>query len=211
MEYKKITYLLGAGASFNTLPLVDGIPDLLNDFQITLRSLYKNSPESKKNKVNTSLLEELCKELTWLELSCREHMSIDTFAKKLSTTGPDYDLKKLKRILTLMFSYYQLIRKPQMRYDAFIAALIDHKTRQLPSHIKILTWNYDFQIEKAYSEYINSESIDKIQKDLCVYPSNCNVIDPEKFLVCKINGSTFFINKENYHTIGNSISKNNNS
>lgn len=200
---KTITYLFGAGASINALPVVNQIPKTLKWFIEEIRDkisihlpddqFYKGlSLQTSKRDYQKRLLETL----VWMKEGTESHASIDTFAKKLLATRQIDKLRKLKAGLICFFTYIQHIKLVDPRYDSFIAALINplQSINNLPGHLKILSWNYDFQIEKAYSSYSGKTSLIENQILLNVKPSEINVdihsSSPNQFTVFKINGTT---------------------
>ncbi|MEO1032255.1 MAG: hypothetical protein AAFX55_12660 [Bacteroidota bacterium] len=206
-----ITYLLGAGASYNALPVVEQIPESLslfaNQFKIkSLEWLIENDQrsriseryllditDSKEQKQKFEEISQFYKNIVWLKDESEKHTSIDTFAKKLYLKEDFPNLKKLKFLLSCFFIYLQ--RKDtglDKRYDSFFASILDD-INTLPGAIKILTWNYDSQLEiafKNFSDYpldvcksilkCQSKSLSNRYKDL----------DPGSFGIYKINGTT---------------------
>ncbi|MEW5799249.1 MAG: hypothetical protein AB1728_09605, partial [Bacteroidota bacterium] len=74
-----ITYLMGAGASWNALPLVKEIPKSLNDFMHDFIRFANNY-----NGKDKALIDEIITELGNLKKESERHYSIDTYAKKLT-------------------------------------------------------------------------------------------------------------------------------
>jgi hypothetical protein len=134
-----VTYLFGAGASRNSLPIVDDIPARFESFRNQLQS----RSDLRDVKYRNDLLQDLelvGKRLTRLEGTERIklHSSIDTFAKKLfilekdGIISPDLTLKKLKILMCLFFSFEQLNNEVDLRYDAFFASILRRYARELP-------------------------------------------------------------------------------
>ena len=203
-----ITYLLGAGASYNALPIVEGIPNALNDFanefhpgraedlghNLPLQNIvgkYLKSIDSfiiQKEKFEK--ISSFHKDIEWLKIESFKHTSIDTFAKKLFLQNNFKELKKLKLILSCFIAHIQT-KKFDKRYDSFFASVLE-SLNQLPEKIKILTWNYDSQLEIAYQNFSNL-SLDKAKKALNIHSNGDIVYDaylPNQFCVYKINGTT---------------------
>ncbi len=198
----QIVYLLGTGASCNALPLVKGIADGLESLitQINFNALRDTQGEIKP--LDDTAYENLKKlffnDVEWLRDKCRSHVSIDTYAKKLISTRNYQELDKLKIIFTLYFLYSQYTYRVDNRYDAFIAALLNHKTDKLPDHVKVISWNYDIQFEKAMSEFILDKTFRSSQIRLNVVPKfdeRTHFITD--FHLYKINGSAVFTNSKN--------------
>ncbi len=162
----KITYLLGAGASANTIPVVADMHERMkevNRYLVTILRKYGN-PEIYQEKLefnsdlaqNSPTLRSLNTELEWLIKEAGNFYTIDTLAKKYYLTGDDDNLIRLKRCLIIYFSIEQYIAVPSTikpefeniidkRYGSFIAAitrklyLISEKPESRPA--------YNFQFE----------------------------------------------------------------
>ena len=202
----KVTYLLGAGASKNALPLVKEFPVRLEKFMTDCMGILSFNPNKgtmitmkdvqRKNRIGDH---QMISDLKWLLEKVKKHSSIDTFAKKLSVTGRNEELKKLKMLLILFFAYEQ-IRNVDERYDGFIAATIN-ENKEISNSLRILSWNYDYQFEKALSEYLEISNLDTIQEILNIAPSK-NINNPRKltkdiFEIAKLNGTTAVMEREN--------------
>jgi hypothetical protein len=200
----QITYLFGAGASANALPIVIDMPQRINgtiDFLLGSRltnnvlSYNIDAPDqvlSAINAVQDDSMRELLSGLFWLKQNTKAHASVDTFAKKLYITRKLKDYRKLKASLTCFFIVEQIRRPVDSRYDSFFASILDADAEKLlPGNVKILSWNYDFQFEKAFGAYIEDNKIYNNQKQLKVFPSGSrfNVTESD-FTVFKLNGTT---------------------
>ncbi len=193
----KVTYLLGAGASYGSrnketgwiergLPIISEFPQALDQL---IFELGDHNPYSDKES-------KLVEELQWLKQKCIEYPTIDTYAKILyvNGTGTDSEYLHLKRVLALFFLLFQNKEMRDLRYDNFIASLIG-KNKELPP-IDILTWNYDAQLEFAFSEYFSKEGVENLWRN------RLNVMNKtyfhtyfaqnEKFSITKLNGTAFF-------------------
>ncbi len=175
---QKITYLLGAGASANAIPTVAELPKRLAEFsdnwQNEIRRLEKEQNEN-VNTENHKDFEILFESVKWLQNEIVHHYSVDTFAKKLLIRGDLPSLKKLKTVLSVFLLFEQARIMPDPRYDVFFSAIlnIDWFTPGpiLPDNIKIITWNYDLQIEKCYYDFCSGNNvidkvIDKVINDI---------------------------------------------
>lgn len=207
-----IIYLIGAGASFGKrneagdiiegLPIVNEIPKRIGD----IVKIIQDVPYTEKNShkilplgawggygVNT-IKEKVIEGLLWLQDTSAKHSSIDTFAKKLWLRGKVDDYKKLKRLLAFYFMIEQLIKKPDNRYDAFFANILDDNA-QIPENVTIFSWNYDNQFEIAYKEYSDAilSSLDKHD-----VPST---LEYSKAKLFKINGTAYFSNIRELSTV----------
>lgn len=143
----KITYLLGAGASANTIPIV---ADMYERMQEIYRHFY--AIMDKYNKEDSysisgfnqdlyhclgTLSTIIYDDLAWLIKEAGSYYTIDTLAKKFYLTGDDKSLTRLKKCLITYFTLEQIIFIPSTkqkeyhfvksptdkRYSSFIAAI----------------------------------------------------------------------------------------
>lgn len=211
-----ISYLLGAGASFQALPVVNEFPQELQLFKDYI--LQYNSFKA-VNKY-TNLMNHLSNFQRVIDDS-KLHYSIDTLAKK-------YWLKQnkdLKLDFNEEYNWYQLIKniiscyfiwkritklddeilhlikkdsrlnqllKVDPRYDAFLAALLNDNLK-LPENIYIVSWNYDLQIEQSFNFYYDEFDVKKVGNILGIdyYQNNSSGS------IIKLNGSSLIKLKEN--------------
>ena len=96
----------------------------------------------------------------------------------------------LKVILSCFFTYEQLFNKPDKRYDAFFASILGDGDGDFPDQVRILNWNYDFQFEKAYSEYYLNYELTSLQRRLKIFDSVVNPGYNTGFGIFKLNGTT---------------------
>lgn len=100
--------------------------------------------------------DEFCSDLYWLADKGDEYGTIDTYAKFCFDNGIK-DLAKIKFTLSLYFTIKQHIEKCyDNRYRNFLIKLYDRKNL-FPENIKILNWNYDFQMQLAAELYKKEE------------------------------------------------------
>jgi hypothetical protein len=128
----RVTYFLGAGASADCLPVVNQMKDDLD----RIKKEVKNRFPHKKGfyvKINDAL--------NRLQVACREHSSIDTYAKKLFFVNTN-SFATLKIDLTYYLTLVQFLNDPDKRYDNFWASIL--KTiclHQLKYYHGIMTFN----------------------------------------------------------------------
>lgn len=180
---KKISYLLGAGASANTIPIVAFIHSRIEEIITFLKSaqIPNDKVEAARAIIN---------ELEWLLQNAGKYYTIDTLAKKYYLTSDDKNLKKLKKSLIIYFAVEQYLNIPSQqdnklnysfkkestdkRYGSFIAAITrkrypiaipgiagdalaaENQDFELSKYIKILSWNYDVQFEMSLQELSNT-------------------------------------------------------
>lgn len=212
-----MTYLLGAGASFGERgtnrdgkkTFVRGLP-VINEIQEAVAYLTRGiditNPLSikmatKDLNVDAQGYVNLISKLRIFQEMCASFPTIDTLAKQLFVTnrpfisknGNKVNYEELKTLLSVALLMLQNEDTRDLRYDGFIASLID-KNRNFPP-MTILSWNYDAQFELAYSGYYAREKyIPTLWGELNVlnktYPTKFDINRP--FAMIKLNGTAFF-------------------
>jgi hypothetical protein len=195
----KVTYLFGAGASADCLPVINQMQVQIGHFASFIERNRTGSIEFFKgleSDINLTQAEEmLIKACRTLEAKCADHASIDTYAKKLFITNANDDYSSLKITLSCFLVFIQSVRPPDKRYDSFFASVLKAHHLDFLSEIEVLSWNYDYQFEKAYSQFSGKNSLSDNQTPLQIYHSDFNMQNLEgKFAIFKINGSTGFTN-----------------
>lgn len=230
----KVVYLLGAGASFGRRDpdnpeavfqydyVVNGIGKLLTECQYPkileglpivtelpgrmeyiVGKIYENYPLDRTDEQCVQA-RGLAENLKWLIIESKRHATIDTFAKKLWLTGNQEDYNKLKRTLCAYFMLEQMFNKPDKRYDAFFASILGRDAKDLPSNVRILSWNYDIQLELAYAEFLQNNDLNNLEKALLFFQK---VVDSNNyrmgdgFRVIKLNGSALMYDASNRNVV----------
>ncbi|OYZ00984.1 MAG: hypothetical protein B7Y37_08795 [Sphingobacteriia bacterium 28-36-52] len=205
-----VTYLLGAGASANALPVINELPSRLKIFKKLLEDRCVDEHQSLFllelfNPEIKSIARELISDIEWALQELLSHSTIDTLAKRLYLISSRHnDLERLKRLLYIYFLFEQgyndtnirestIKEAPDKRYDSFIATYISPKIDKLemPGNIKIVTWNYDIQMELAFSKYLAVTDLDRVQERLQIFPNSLRSIDSfdeKSFGIVHLNG-----------------------
>jgi len=201
----KVTFLFGAGASRHTLPIISEIPEQLKSFIDEMKNPALILDEGKFKDLNTKdnkleIQNLLITDLEWLlDLSSR-HASVDTAAKKLFIKGNYGGLTRLKVALSIFFVFEQLKKKPDYRYDAFFASLLQDGIRSFPDNVRIISWNYDYQFELSYQEYSGDKRISSSQAMLNVVTKfDYSKRTSDSFKICKLNGTTGLFKDRGFH------------
>jgi len=198
---ENITYFLGAGASANSLPVINELPERLFELSIFLNEqilgqrlekregnnlFFTPSPLMPKAPEEAKLMmSKLRDDINWLLLELDNHNTVDTLAKKFYLINErHFDLERLKRVLVTYFVFeqklkYGSIRKnvakelPDKRYDSLIATIISPQigNLSLPNRFKVITWNYDMQFELAFSQYSSGSTLSEVQQSIQAIPS----------------------------------------
>ena len=157
---EKILYILGAGASATILPLARNIYD--NNGNISKPGLVEEirTFDIKSSFIEYNLKPEILQmvqiiktRLERLAENAGRFQDMDTYAKYLYliNSGGD-EFQNIKQGLSEFFSLKQLLlRVRDSRYLPWLVSIM--KTKRFPENIKILNWNYDFQVQLGFSEF----------------------------------------------------------
>jgi hypothetical protein len=145
----KVTYILGAGASakYNALPTVARYSDALNDCADFLRNA-KCEDGIKKHVVAIS------QDMERIAKCGFDENTVDAYANWCFINKKSLELYQLKKTLAFFFTVEQYVRKKfDPRYRQFITTLLSNnpldKQFIFPDNVKIINWNYDFQVQLA--------------------------------------------------------------
>ena len=202
----RITYLLGAGASYNAMPVMDNMKQAVDEI---LDYIDKQIPFTT---ANHQYLKPAVDYLNIIHYALVNHKSVDTYAKMLWSKKLDKEYTQLKFAIVLFFELYSyLYRSIDKRYDAFFASIISQDEPRLPKDIKIISWNYDYEFEKAYMSYAISKQNDNIHSiydELNVVHKNSKTEEKEDcFEILKVNGTAGFFDTDGNIILGLGIYK----
>lgn len=179
-ENPKITYLLGAGASFNSVPIWSEQGDSMNQVAHTINQAIENPDTIFKaellksqeyngfSKTEIESLNELIKDLNKYAKKAEENDTIDSYAYQLYKRKNNDELYNLKRTVSIYLDIWQFYkdhifstntnRKQSIdtRYIKWLNMITESNELgeiKLKPNVNILTWNYDLQVELAYSKY----------------------------------------------------------
>lgn len=219
---KNITYYFGAGASAQAIPVIDGlgerIDELISKLQIYLEE-YNN--QDSKDKIckhiwtHQEALKSMIEDLKWLNKESKNHQTVDTLARKLYVQEEVFKLKKLKRALITYFYFEQNIEfggfneneernfksKVDKRYDSLIASICDKDDLGnvvMKNNVKIISWNYDLQIDLCLMNFSQRSLGDtkifyNIHPNSNSYNSNEDILfGLDTFGVLKLNGNAYY-------------------
>ncbi len=173
-----ITYLFGAGASVNALPLGAGLSESMNELA---KKLEKYDDEKVKILIN---------DLFWLADKAKEYGTVDSFAKNLKmhvvdrNTVFNYDnlfnkidkkgeYRRLKNTLNAFFIISQN-KNLDLRYNRFLSHILikeDNSIYSVKDNVKILSWNYDNQLEIAFSKNYENSRMKDVHAMIASFPA----------------------------------------
>ncbi len=203
----KITYLLGAGASYNAIPIVKELNSAFNiiasKVQETNFTVGTNADKNDFEKAK----EDFIKLLKEAAQKGEAFGSIDTYARKLFLKD-DSHLAKIKAAITLFLVTWQEMGNKQElasklgrekifthidnRYIGLLSNYLQKGTAisslLLPQNVKFISWNYDIQLERAINEFVEYGDIEHIFKDFNVFPSQKEFSEEQIPDIVHLNG-----------------------
>lgn len=195
-----MVYWFGAGASAQALPVVGELPDALRDQVHRIRRLLKHPEE---------IGEELAlyeRELHNLADLAVVYGTLDTYARALYLGGdPQNELAALKLNLSMFFILEPFLAKAKPmtaqrrgmytrqyrvdpRYMSWLALLLGDGLKLNP-RVKVISWNYDFQVEFALAQYCQAGALDQAHGRYRIHPTpDTTRIDTDNFFLTHLNG-----------------------
>ena len=199
MSSGHLGYYIGAGASANALPVVKDTPASMRELAKSVEEEVKkrgDDLDSDTRKRGKSLVEEL-----WsLSEQAGKSASLDTLARKYHLSAASGDpngrqkLEKLKKTLSEYLLLEQSRQPVDARYGDFFAYMADWDDHQgrlaMPTDVRVISWNYDMQFEKGYSEFLPQGEKPNAMDALQVFPGvsekyYCRTL----FSIFKLNGT----------------------
>lgn len=174
----KVIYLLGAGASYNSVPIIARSNNRLpfgDYYNTTLQDAHASILNYFDDKVNNQTINKNINSLNELIVKYintpTEYNTPDTFAKALSFKYDYNDVvhKEYKLILSIFFTYFSHYKRQffndkfdftDKRYLGWLSYLLEKTENKLEinKNVSILSWNYDNEIEKTILNYLSSHS-----------------------------------------------------
>jgi hypothetical protein len=177
MAEKRVTYLIGAGASANALPVVNGMNERLWVFyyytfqrNVQVRNF---GPEFDKNINIENLL-----------INIEQHYSIDTYAKKLIIRENKNEYLFLKNFLTSYFLFEQTNKNKTKLNESIDKYIHEHKRKieskiyrtgkTMKSYAERLFDKMNIRIDYRYDSFF--ATLLQKEDDILKLPNNINII-----------------------------------
>jgi hypothetical protein len=181
----KITYLLGAGASYNSCPILESQAEMMikvSEFEIkeiTSKSdefggytstIYNFNLEEKRALPKDNQLQILW-HIGYYGNKAKEYNTIDTYARKLFLNDEITELNLLKMSVSVFFDLWENFyenrykslsnlkyQKIDNRYKSIFSILLNKENGiKLNNNFKFISWNYDLQIESTFEMFLKNE------------------------------------------------------
>lgn len=205
-----ITYLFGAGASYNACPILNELGDKMIELPDYCSKQDFLCTSSKYDSIK-SLIELIFK----VGKKSKEFNTIDTYAKKLFLLDKKQELKELKLAVSLFFTIWSLAesknwktietekghlrecKKVDPRYISLLATYLEKGEHypKLRHSVNFITWNYDLQLEEAYRLFteIEEQNFNVVNKYFPFFPNSENI---SKIKCCHLNGFHGYYGKD---------------
>ena len=187
-----LTYLIGAGASKQALPVDDSLVKLMKD----ITTIGSNHP---KEFITENYLNSFESRFSHIVDLALKEKSIDTLAKKLQ-----YDNNLFYNVKNLIWSYFSIAagrNKIDNRYTNLLLKVQDNNASRyrIKDNVSFITWNYDLQIAEAIAS-IDKIEIWKVAEKYYTYPGyellNPDLMNrnsnPKLFKLVHLNGCAGF-------------------
>lgn len=198
----EITYLFGAGASYYSMPLVENFGNRFKVFTDFLRNTVPNAKNG------------FMAECEQFSQQVKNHLSFDTFFKKMFHLPENDDVQKFKVVLLIFFLYEGLldisnnevfnnteankdkygVKRGNIdpRYEALVAGLLypSKDKFSLITKVNFLTWNYDVNLITAIKNFKSSKV--PFADFFKLYEESLNrFVFDEKLQLIHLNGRVF--------------------
>lgn len=182
----KVTYLLGAGASYGAVPIwgrqAESMIDVAREMLILIRNSQREFSLNGVTRKQFEFLKTLFKDLEFFGIKALEFGSIDIYAKRLFLLKDYVNLNSLKKSVSIYFDLWEsgflncsnkmndkdekIYKKIDQRYLSLLSVLLQSGDifPELNPNVSFLSWNYDLQLEKSFETFLPQK--EKSLKDI---------------------------------------------
>lgn len=180
----KITYLLGAGASYYACPILEKQAEMMIKLAYNeINRLGFDFDKNKESRIEFNFINEeyinnfpnneykILWHIGYFGVKAREYGTIDTYARKLYLNNELKEYKLLKMCVSVFFDlwenfYYKKLKdtkysKIDNRYKSLFSVLLDNENNKikLNNDFKFITWNYDLQLEETFKLFLGNNNV----------------------------------------------------
>lgn len=228
-EKKELTYILGAGASYESIPVVKTFGERFDEFCSYLNNRSNPDYTLFENKELYGYYQVASNQVNFFKNELQAIYSFDTLFKKYFHLGKDDLIKLGKKVMHLYFLWEHLqtamSKKPEQngikeifwkqsikdkRYDALILGLLQPIKDESKMFCKtnFITWNYDMNLLESIKNYFYpNEKFDCFLKKI-ISKNNPNVFNiKDEITIVNMNG--YFYSQVFNHEVQTTDSVNN--
>lgn len=198
----KITYYLGAGASYYACPILEKQAEMMihmSTIELQISGYSSdgyggftgiNYNESEKSKLPSHGKILTLWHIGYFGKKAIEYNTIDTYARKLFLNEEYEELNSLKFCVSVFFDLFENFKeryksfnyeKIDRRYKSLFSILLEkRKSIKLNNNFKFITWNYDLQLEETFNLFLNNnheKDLNSINKHIKYKYNNSDVND----------------------------------
>lgn len=180
----KITYLLGAGASYYACPILEKQAEMMIKLAYNeINRLGFDFDKNKESRIEFNFINQeyinnfpnneykILWHIGYFGVKAREYGTIDTYARKLYLNNELKEYKLLKMCVSVFFDlwenfYYKKLKdtkysKIDNRYKSLFSVLLDNENNKikLNNDFKFITWNYDLQLEETFKLFLGNNNV----------------------------------------------------
>jgi len=201
LKKPKITYFLGAGASYSACPIWSEQGNKMIELATTYFGAEKKSflfsPDH-----NLDDAQKIIWDIGYFGLMASKYGTIDTYAKKLHLNSSYKELSRLKVSVSAFFTIWQLtddkvfksrkdseFEEIDKRYISLFASILESTSStdiRIKDNIRFVSWNYDLQLEHTFKSF-NQDSLtwEFIFRNLNF---RAHIEDSKSLDICHLNG-----------------------
>jgi hypothetical protein len=194
-----LTYLLGAGASKNAMPIQK---ELYENMILMANELLNNGEYSElKNPYEVGKDKHLLYDIGYFGLKAKQFGTIDTYARRLFLLKNDSELGRLQLAVNNFFTLWQLSndipfkafkKYPDVidkRYISLLSTILDPDQNdgvpKIKPNVNFVTWNYDLQLEMAFKLFCQENADWATVKDAVKFSY---LLENDNYQICHMNG-----------------------
>lgn len=202
-----ITYLLGAGASCHSIPIMEDFNDVLYKFFRRVDEISETNISFEVGEFTFNLLSS--------SSEIRKFNTVDTYAKKLFLQENIDKLNTLKTTISLFLAIWQqMVDKDQIfqesvagingdekdekdkydyidyRYISLLSSFLQREKGKivLNDNINFISWNYDVQLEMALQQFTDIKYIHDVIDAFNIYPPVDKSKNTGHYKIVHLNG-----------------------
>ena len=202
----KITYLLGAGASYNSVPIwnkqalsMEWVAEFIES-RIKYIQYQADAEQRHKELVENNIINDIVFNLKKYSKKAQEFGTLDIYARNLYLLENFEELNYLKYHLSIYFDIWEHFvgdrnlltdtvkySKIDKRYYSLLSVLLDRGKNhpEVKKDVSFLSWNYDLQLEMAYKSFMRDsekQTIENVNESLPFFE------EEEKRKIIHLNG-----------------------
>ena len=193
-ENLNITYLFGAGASYNSVPIWNKQGETMLIVAQAIEDVFRRNllDNNFKSLFSNEILIRVVEKIRFYATKAEEFGTLDIYAKSLFLLEKQSELNDLKYHLSIYFDIWENFlykesflnevkgikyTKIDKRYYSLLSVLLEkgEVNPQLNKKINFVSWNYDLQLERAYKSFMlesENNNLEDVNENFKFFNSN---------------------------------------